>query len=93
MEDIPIKEGESAESAKGCLMLDLGKLYTSSQAVLGNLVKRGRLHEFFVGRGRIEKRWKGVLESVSSDACCSNCAILETTGRPLDYLEFNHYDH
>ena len=55
MENISIKEGECTESAKGCLTLDLGKLYTSSQAVLGNLVKRGRLHEFFVGRGRIEK--------------------------------------
>lgn len=39
MEDISIEEGECPESTKGCLTLDLGKLYTSSRAVLGNLVK------------------------------------------------------
>lgn len=55
VEDISIKEGKSTENAKGCLTLDLGKLYTSSRVVLGNLVKRGRLREFFVGRGCDEK--------------------------------------
>ena len=93
VEDISTKERESPESAKGCLTLDLGKLYTSSRAVLGNLLKGGCLQELFVGRGRTQKRWRGVLESVSSDACRKSAivspVILEMTGGPLDYLEFN----
>ena len=63
---------------------DCPQLYTSSLAVIGNLLKGGRLQEFFVGRGRIQKRWRGVLESVSSDACPKSTtvanAIVETTG-------------
>ena len=92
MEDISIKERESPESAKGCLTLDLGKLYTSSRAVLGNLLKGGRLQELYAGRGRIQKRWRGVLESVSSDACRKSAtvatAILENWGPARDSPEF-----